>query len=479
VVLLAAHGLGAAEVEQANWPQFRGPNASGYSETANPPAVIGSAEGALWQVEVPWSPSSPCIWEDQIFLTAYNQGALETRAHDRKSGRLLWSRPVRVPVLEDYHSTDGSPAASTPATDGKRVVSYFGSFGLICYDFEGEEQWRYPLPLALSGGRYGSGTSPIIAGGRVVLNRDQDMDSSLLALDVRSGERLWEVPRPAFRGGFGTPVIWQNQGRNEVVLPGSMQLKGYDLADGGEIWSVGGVSAFVCTTPVVGRGRLFFGAWCPGQADSSLPMDWPTFQQQMDKNGDGRVLLSEFDKATADFLRGVDFNRDDEVSDEDLALMREAAKRAANVLLAVEPGGRGDITSSHVKWRYKRGLPYVPSPLYLDGRVYFVKDGGMVSSLDAVSGEAYYAQERIGAAGSYYASPVAADGRIYLASLPGKVTVIKAGGDHPEVLHQADFKERIFATPALVGRNLYVRTEKRLYAFGSDPGASATASVSR
>lgn len=479
VVLTTAYGLGATELDPGNWPQFRGPNASGYSGTANPPTRIGPAEGVLWQVEVPWSPSSPCIWGDRIFLTTYNQGTLETRAHDRNSGRLLWSRSVRVSALEDHHSTDGSPAASTPATDGERVVSYFGSFGLVCYDFQGEERWRYPLPVALSGGRFGSGTSPIIAGGRVVLNRDQDMNSSLLVLDARSGELAWEVPRPAFKGGFGTPVIWQNQGRNQVVLPGSIHLKSYDLADGGEIWSVGGVSAFVCTTPVVGQGRLFFGAWCPGQADSSLPMDWPTFQKQMDQNGDGRVLLSEFDRARADFLRGIDFNRDDEVTDEDLAVMREAAKRAENVLLAVEPGGTGDIGSTHVKWRYKRGLPYVPSPLYLDGRVYFVKDGGMVSSLDAASGEPYYAQERIGAMGSYYASPVAADGRIYLASLSGKVTVIKAGGDRPEVLHQADFRERIFATPALVGSNLYLRTEKRLYAFGGEAREAATTSVSR
>jgi hypothetical protein len=135
-----AYGMGAADLEPRNWPQFRGPNASGYSATANPPTVIGPAQGVLWQVEVPWSPSSPCVWGDRIFLTTYNQGTLETRAHDRNSGQLLWSRSVRVPALEDYHSTDGSPAASTPATDGERVVSYFGSFGLVCYDVQGEEQ---------------------------------------------------------------------------------------------------------------------------------------------------------------------------------------------------------------------------------------------------------------------------------------------------------------------------------------------------
>jgi len=132
----------------------------------------------------------------------------------------------------------------------------------------------------------------------------------------------------------------------------------------------------------------------------------------------------------------------------------------------VTPGGTGDISDSHVAWKFQKGLPYVPSPLFYDGRVYFVKDGGLLSSLDAQTGDAFYAQERLGGApGNYYASPVAADGRIYLASLPGKLTVVKAGGIKPEILHQVDFGERILATPALVGDRLYLRTTTRLWPF--------------
>src|SRR6185503_17465339 len=117
-------------------------------------------------------------------------------------------------------------------------------------------------------------------------------------------------------------------------------------------------------------------------------------------------------------------------------------KRGENVLLAVKPGGSGDVTETHVAWKFERGLPYVPSPLFYDGRIYLVKDGGMISSFDAKTGKEFYVQERLNALGSYYSSPVAADGRIYLASLPGKLTIVKAGGDKPEILHQADFKER-------------------------------------
>ena len=145
-------------------------------------------------------------------------------------------------------------------------------------------------------------------------------------------------------------------------------------------------------------------------------------------------------------------------------------KRGENVALEVKTGGRGDVTDTRVAWKFERGLPDVASPLYYQGRVYFVKDGGMMSCSEASTGKAIYSQERLNAVGNYYASPVAADGRIYLFSLTGKATVVKAGGEKPEVLHQAEFGERIAATPALVGNSIYVRTQSKLYAIGhSDP----------
>src|SRR5206468_6641442 len=121
------------------------------------------------------------------------------------------------------------------------------------------------------------------------------------------------------------------------------------------------------------------------------------------------------------------------------------AAKAENVLVAVKPGGRGNITQTHVAWKATRGLPYVPSPLFYDGRIYLIRDGGMMSSFDARGGKPFYTQERLEATDKYYASPVAADGRIYLASLAGKLSVVKAGGDKPEALQQVDFGERIFA----------------------------------
>jgi len=461
-IVLALCGAASAA---SNWPQFRGPNASGVAPDAKPPVHISLSNAVLWRVEVPWSPSSPCLWADRIFLTTFADEQLQTRCYDRRNGQLLWAKGIKADKLETFHRTDGSPAASTPATDGRHVVSYFGSFGVICHDFKGNELWRHSLPVALSSGGFGSGTSPVIAGKRVLVNRDQEQGSSLLALDVATGKTVWEAVRPDAWGSFGTPIVWKNKGVEEVVIPGSVRLKGYELKTGKEDWMVEGITTFSCTTPVLGKDFLFFAGWAPGKSDSPWP-SWEKFLEKNDKNNDGEITFDEFNATDRDFARGMDLNHDGKITKIDWELLMARMAKGENLLVAVKPGGRGDISHTHVAWKFERGLPYVASPLFYDGRLYLIRDGGMMSSLDAVTGTPYYTQERVGANGSYYASPVAADGRIYLASLPGKLTVIKAGGKLPEVLHQTDLGERIFATPALAGDKLYLRTQTRLYAFG-------------
>lgn len=463
ILLLPLLNVAATGASDGNWPQFRGPGASGIAR-AEPPTRIGPDEPHRWKVSVPWSPSSPVVWGDTIFLTTFEHGELQVRAHATADGALRWKRGVRPPELEEHHRADGSPAASSPATDGRHVVSYFGSFGVICHDVAGRELWRRPMPLAESGGKFGTGTSPVIHGARVLLNRDVYQGSALLCLDLATGRTLWETPRPESAGSFGTPVVWKTDGAEEVVVAGTAQLKGYDLNTGEERWVIRGVAGVVCTTPVIGDGLLFFAAWSPGQADAPR-QPWEEFLRRNDKNGDGVVDLQEIDVSRRDYLRGMDRNRDGRFTREDWDLLKEGDARAENVLLAVRPGGRGDIGETHVAWRYRRALPYVPSPLYHDGRLYFVRDGGQLSCLDARTGEPVYAQEKLGPTGNYYASPVVAAGRLYLASLAGKFTVVRAGGAKPEVLHQADFGTRILATPAPVGDRLYLRTATDLWAF--------------
>lgn len=463
IVLATTFTAGAAPPA---WPGFRGLNSSGVAVEATPPVTISPTNSVLWKVKVPWSPSSPCVWDDQIFLTTFSENELQTRCYHRADGALVWSRGLRPDKLETFHSTENSPAATTPVTDGERVISYFGSFGLICYDRKGTELWRHPLPVALSGGGYGTTASPLIAGNLVVVNRDQDEGSSVLAVELATGKTAWETPRPDAYGSFGTPILWRNNGVEEVITPGSLRLKGYALKTGMEDWMVQGVTAFACTTPVVGDGLLFFAAWCDGKADAPWPT-WEKFLEEHDKNKDGVVSLDEFEPASRDFWRGLDLNRDGKIDKAEWDKIQANIAKGENVLVAVNPGGHGDISQSHVAWKTTRGLPYVASPLYYDGRIYLIKNGGLLSSLEAKTGKPYYVQERLEAPGSYYSSPVAGGGRIYLASTTGKLTVVKAGGEKPEILHQAEFGERIFATSALVEDKLYLRTQSTLYAFGS------------
>jgi outer membrane protein assembly factor BamB len=448
-----------------NWPGFRGMNCSGVSADAKPPIKISPTNSVLWKVLLPFTPSSPCIWDDQIFVTAFENGELQTRCYQRADGKLAWSQGIKPDKLEMFHSMESSPVSSTPTTDGERVVSYYGSFGLVCYDRKGKEIWRHPLPVALSLGGYGTSTSPLIAGGLVVVSRDMDDKSSLLAVDLETGKKVWETPRPDSYGSFGTPVLWKNEGVDQVVVPGSIRLKAYALKTGTEDWVVDGLTAFACTTPVAGDGMLFFAAWSDGKADDPWPT-WEQFLQKYDKNKDGVVSLDEFDEPSRDYYRGLDVNRDGKIDKSDYDFLLASLAKGENLMVAVKPGGHGSISKTHVAWKATKGLPYVASPLLYDGRIYCLKNGGMISSFDAKTGKAYYLQERLDAEGYYYSSPVAADGRIYMASAPGKLTVVKAGGDKPEILHQVVFGERILASPALVEDKLYLRTQTALYAFG-------------
>lgn len=443
----------------SSWSQFRGPNCSGVSATAHPPAVFGPGKNELWKVAVPAGSSSPVVWGDRIFLTAFADGKLETHCYARKDGKLLWKKAAPVEKLEEFHITEGSPAASSCVTDGKSVVSYFGSFGLICHDLAGKELWRHPLPVAETPGGFGTGNSPTLAGNVVLLNRDMTKGCSLLAVDLQTGKKLWETPRPDVGPSFGSTMVWKNNGKDEVVMSGSLKLKAYDLKTGKETWSVTGLPSFTCTTAVEGDGMIFFAGWSPGKGDSPMP----TFAQmveQMDKNKDGAITPDEAKGTWLEtFFRAQDIDGNGKLTTEDAEAMKAMMAKGENVLIGVTPDGK-------IAWKQTRGLPYVPSPLYYQGSVYIVKDGGMASCYEAKTGKMVYQQERLNAVGNYYASPVAADGKIIVASLDGKVTVFAAGGEVPKILNQADFKERIAATPALVDKQIYLRTASALYAFG-------------
>jgi outer membrane protein assembly factor BamB len=464
--IAAVAGVATSSWAADEWPMFRGPNGSGVSETAKPPVEFGPEKNVLWKAEVPWSPSSPCVSHDRIFLTTFSEGGLQTRCYSGSNGNLVWAKTAKPAQVEEYHTSDGSPASSTPATDGRVVVSYFGSLGVLAYSIDGSELWRYDLPLAQTMGGYGSGTSPLIAGDRVIINRDVQTNSSLICLNLKTGKKEWESPRPDARTSYGTPILWKDNGHDQVITPGALVLKAYDVNTGKNRWMLEGVTHVACTTPVIGEGMLYFAGWAPGKTDDPWPA-WDDFLKQYDKNKDGFISEEDIGPKHWSYLKGLDLDADGKITKADYDVLVSFTAKGQNVLVAVKPGGTGDITSTHVAWKATRGLPYVPSPIYLKGRVYLVKDGGIVSCFDAKTGNAIWDQERLPASGSYYASPVAADGKLYLAAMDGKVTVLSASGDKPQVLGEAAFGEKIEATPALVGNRLYLRTATKLYALGT------------
>ncbi len=445
------------------WPQFRGPNASGVAEAEKPPIQFGPASNLVWSTPLPPGASSPCVWGERIFLTALTDGKLETVCVGRSDGRMLWRQTAPAERLEPFHPTEGSPASATPAADGQRVVVYFGSFGLLSYDLAGKELWRRPLPIPTQVGDFGSGCSPVLSRGRVLLNRDQMDGSCLLAVDAESGREVWRAERPEFKSGYSTPVVFAHDGVEDVVLAGTLALKAYDPGTGAERWTVRGLPVSTCTTPVSTDGLLFFAGWSPGKADAPMPT-WERLLESDDKDGAGFITIDKANPMWKGVMRGLDADKDGRLTREEWQRFVDMVGRGENVILAVRPGGTGDITTTHVAWKQTRGVPYVASPLAYRGRLYVVKDGGMVSCFEGRTGKAVYEQERLGVLGSYYASPVAADGRIYFCSVSGTVVVIEAG-DRLEVLARNALGERLVATPAIVDNTIYVRTDKALYAF--------------
>lgn len=464
VALFASVGQGGAE--QLAWPQFRGPGGSGVADGQKPPVEFGPDKNVKWKVPAPSGLSSPIAAGDKLVITAFDDGKLVTIAYNRVDGKEAWRAVAPAKKLEPFHKTESSPAASTPATDGKLIVSYFGSCGLFCYDLFGQEQWRLEMPAAVMLGNFGSGVSPIIADGAVVLLRDTSKDAKIMAVDLATGKPKWEKKRLSPLS-YGTPVVWTTPAGKQVVAPGHGRLIGYDLHTGQELWSVAGMPSGCCNSPVAVDGLLYFAGWSPGQ-DKDFKM--PTFDDILKQAGEEK--LGHVTKAGAEktmlkgFFDNQDANMDGKLTRDEWDTMMKFMSDGKNSAFAVKAGGAGDVTKSHVLWKKSKGLPYVTSALVYRGQLVMVKDGGVVTAYDARTGKEAF-QERSVDAGRYYASPVAANGHIYFTSLDdGAVTVLKIAGAKAEVAAMnPKLGERVAATPAIADDTLFIRTAGHLYAF--------------
>lgn len=436
LVLLAA-GLATA----GDWPQFRGPAASGIGDGVKPPVRWDVTKGTniVWKVEVPGlAVSSPIVWGDRIFVTTAissdpNQAVRtglygdtdsapdrsphqwKLLAFDKNTGKLFWEQTAHQGVPKSKRHPKSSQASPTPVTDGKVVVAYFGSEGVYAYSVEGKLLWKKDVGIQSGAwffdpdSEWGAGSSPVIYKSTVILQCDRLKDSFITALDLKDGREVWRTGRAEI-SAWGTPTLVPGKNRTEVATNGSKAIRGYDADTGKELWTLGPNSEITCTTPVSAHGLIFVTAgYAPVQ---------PIYAIRIGSAGD--LTLKD-----------------------------------------------GKESSDAIAWSKQRGGVYLPSPIVYGDQLYTVGISGVMTAYDSRTGSRVY-QQRLGEGGSFVASPVAAAGKLYVAGEDGDVFVIKAGAQH-ELLAKNSIGEPILATPAWAGDMLIVRGARHLFAI-AEPG---------
>jgi outer membrane protein assembly factor BamB len=457
----------AVSMTAADWPQLRGPKGAGICEDcAKFPHDFGPDKHVLWRTQLPEGKSSPVISGGKLFLTGADGEDLVTLCLDAATGKLLWRAAIRAPRREPQNALNHR-AAPTPATDGRSVFVFFADFGLLAYDFSGRELWR--LPLGPFNSQHGVVASPVVAEGRVILVCDTDTGAFIIGVDTENGKVAWRRNREVING-YSTPVIYSPAGEPaQVITAGSYRMTAYRVADGEELWWVRGLTCQPKSAPVVAGGVVYFSGWTPGN-DAGEQVDLPPFDEvraAADTNRDGRLAQEELPKPwqPTGTWRAVDLDRDGYLNEREWNFFR-TRRASRNGLLAVRLGGRGDLTATHMLWRYEKSLPDVPAPLVYKGVIYLLRSGGILTTLDAATGKVLRQARLAGALDDYYASPVAAGGRVYLAGEQGKLVAIRAAGEW-ELLSVTDFAAPLFATPAVLDNRMYIRTRDSIIAIGN------------
>lgn len=466
VLICLSTGLTTSSVSGSDWPQFRGTNGSATDPSNDKlPAEIGPDQHVVWKTGLPPGHSSPILMGSRLFLTAVRDMKLLTMGLDRKTGTVQWESAAPYEKLEAIHRI-GSYAQSTPCADADCVISFFGSSGLYCYDHSGKQLWTLPMGPFVND--FGAASSPILVGHRVILCQDHDLDSFLLCVDKRTGNEIWRTDRTEFLRNSCTPVLWNNEGRLQIVVAATLRVVGYDLDTGKEAWTVRGISRAVVSSPTVGAdGHLYLAGWAAGGDEADRigvePFDDVAALKDADKNGSLEENELKEGPVYQRFTQ-VDRNKDGHVTRAEYEYFRSLFDRGRNLLMSIRPGAVGDSTETHVRWRHPKLVPFCASPVLVNGLLFTVKDGGILQCLNATTGKASKPL-RLEASGNYYASPVTGDGKIYLIDEQGRLTVV-AAREELEVLHTADFKEDAYATPAIVDGRIYLRTSSALYCFG-------------
>ncbi len=411
------------------WPQWRGPLGAGVAPTARPPVEWSENKNIRWKTALPGKGhSTPIVWGERIFLTTaipYGEPikprVVRPGAHDnlamtqnhefavlavsRKTGKILWQQTVHKAAPHEAGHVTASLASASPVTDGEHVFAFFGSYGLYCLDFGGKLIWKKDLGEMHSKHGHGEGSSPALFGDTLIINWDHEEQSFVLALDKRTGKQRWRMAR-AEDTSWATPIIVEQGGKAQVIVPGTHRIRAYDLASGEVIWECGGLSSNIVASPVAANGVIYAGS-----------------------SYDTRALL---------------------------AIRLDGAK--------------GDVTGTkQVVWARRRGTPYVPSPLLYGDTLYnLVHYQGLIARIDVNTGEERGEAIRMPAIRDVYASPVGAAGRIYITSREGVTQVLSHGEPTPRMLAVNRLDDSFSASAALVGQELFLRGERSLYCIAQE-----------
>ena len=430
ICLSAAGVLRAAD----DWPNWRGPQASGISAEPLLPTKWSASDNVAWKAPLAGAGiSTPIVSGDRVFVTsqlgagisrqgprlvqggdaaAMGEKALGgakgvdpskttfiVEAFSRSTGARVWER--RIEAQGDLTPTHEKHNLATPSpvTDGKQIFALFGTGQLVALNQDGSVAWQRHLgrDYAPFDVQWGHGSSPVIYNDTVILLCDHPSSSYLLALDARTGKERWKTDRGKGRSSYSTPLIVPGKGGDELIVNSSERLDAYDARTGAHLWFTGDANRF--------------------------PVPSAVFH-------DGIIYTS----------RGY----------------------RSGPYMAIRPGGRGDISSTHVLWTVPTGAPYVSSLLHYQGIVYMANDVGVLTAVDAKTGERVW-QQRVD--GVFSASPVGGGGHVYFVSENGDTVVVKAGRS-PEIVARNAIAERALASPAISSGRLFIRTDDHLFAIG-------------
>jgi outer membrane protein assembly factor BamB len=416
-----------------NWPQWRGPGGQGISTEKNLPTEWSVTKNIKWKTPIVGrGHSSPIVWGNKIFLTTAIEGALVPGAKavkhmdgdkeflhpdsvgadhkhtfkviclNAESGKILWEQTAYEGTPYDNRHRKSSFASSTPVTDGKLVYAFFGTEGLYAYDMGGKLAWKADLGKLGTVGM-GTGTSPILYENLLILQCDEENGAASFIVALDKKTGREAWKTPRkVQVSWATPILVRTPARTELITSGNETVIAYDPATGKELWRHKGVESNAIPSPVANHEMVFITAGSP-----------------------------------------------------------------AKIVMAIRLGGSGDLTdSANVAWKYSKGTAYVPSPILYGDYLYLTTDKGILTCLDARTGEVKYDGGRVPIPATFTASPVAVEGKILLTSEDGDTFIVRAGPKH-EILGTNSVGEPVYASPAIADRKIFIRGERNIYCIGN------------